>query len=313
MNGSGVDIPDRLAHLPGAAASKHLTRGVLTGQEQPPRVALLRASAPIADQSARWECAPLRELLEEAMRRFADSRSRADAWLAPRLHATLRMSRNEAADPAIWNFLALVAAPDYVIWRHRSPAEARNGEPGSVSPVRFTGPHYNQAFARLWWAAELFRNGENYRPAEIACGNQDVLNTALRLDAIDHRPTALAMVRVLEGLSASGASRLGDRVNALCSAVNAAGSTLMYDVIAADELPDQDGLRDWIEGADSAPAVPWDRLPDGPDDGTAPRDSVETLTRLFDKFQAEAPLRIRKWQPADEPSAQGVSLHKDYV
>jgi hypothetical protein len=289
----GADVPDRIALLPGAIASKYLTRGALTGHEQPPRVALLRASAPIADESARWHSAPLRDLLDEAMRRFTGARTQADAWLAPRLHATVRMSRSEAADPALWNFCALLVAPDYVIWRHRPSAVQSDGTPGPTPAARFTGAHYVQAFARLWWAAELFRDGKDYRPAEIACGNQDMLNTAMRLDAIDHRPTALAMVSVLEGLAISGVARLGDRVNALASAVNAAGSTLMYEVLAADELPDQDALRDWIEDADSAPAVPWDRLPDGPDDGSTRRTSVETLTRLFEKFHAKAPSRDR--------------------
>lgn len=283
-----VDIPDRLALLPAPVTAKHLTRGVLTGREEPPVVAMVRASAPIDDESSRWQTAPVRELLDEAMRRFDDTRTRADAWLAPRLHATLRMTRSEASEPGLWSFLALVVAPDYIVWRHGNPAQD-----GAVQAARFAGRSDTQAFARLWWAAELFRDGEDYHPAAVACGNQDMLNTALRLDAIDHRPTALAVIKVLEALTAAGASRLGDRVNALCSAVNAAGSTLVYDILAPDEAPDPAGLLRWIEDADWAPPVPWDRLPDGPDDGAAPPSSVDTLTRLFEKFQSEAPLRER--------------------
>ncbi|WP_329376877.1 DUF6339 family protein [Streptomyces sp. NBC_01351] len=287
------DAPERLAVLPSAAVSTYLTNGVRAGQEKLPQVAILRASTAIPDDSARWDTAPVRELLDEAMYRFAPSRAGADAWLAPRLHATLRMTRSEAARPELWNFLALAVAPDYVLWRHLAAGESSDDTARRVSTPRFSGPHYTQAFARLWWAAEMFRDGHDYRPVEIACGNQDMINTALRLDAIDHKPTALAMARVLKGLADARATRLGDRVNALCTAVNAAGSTLMYDVIAPHDAPDHDALARWIEEAEAAPAVPWDRLPDGPEDGTARRSSLDLLTLMFERFSSAAPLRDR--------------------
>ncbi|KJY35723.1 DUF6339 family protein [Streptomyces sp. NRRL S-495] len=293
MTRPGIDTPDRLAVLSPAVAAKYLTVGVRAGREQLPQVALLRASEAVDDDSGRWDTAPVRELLDEAIRRFGDSPTDADAWLSPRLHATLRLTRAEAAGPGLWNFLALVVAPDYVLWRHLPRGEAKDDEPPKVSAPRFTGIHYTQAFARLWWAAELFRDGGDYRPVEIACRNQDMLNTAMRLDAIDHRPTALAMVRVLKGLAESGATRLGDRVNALCTAVNAAGSTLMYDVIAQDDLPDPDALVSWVAEADTAPSVPWDRLPDGPPEEAVRRDSVDRLARMFQQFSEHAPLRDR--------------------
>ncbi|WP_328944487.1 DUF6339 family protein [Streptomyces sp. NBC_00250] len=282
-----------MAALSSSATSTFLTNGVRAGQERLPHVAVLRASTPILDGSARWNTAPIRELLDEAMYRFAGSRAAADAWLAPRLHATLRMTRSEAARPDPWNFLAMAVAPDYVLWRHLASGESTDETTKKVSTARFSGPHYTQAFARLWWAAEMFRDGHDYRPVEIACGSQDMINTTLRLDIIDHKATALAMVRVLTVLADSGATRLGDRVNALCTAVNSAASTLMYDVIAPFDAPDHDALVQWIEEADSAPAVPWDRLPDGPDDGTTSRSSLDRLAMMFEKFSSEAPLRDR--------------------
>ncbi|MFG3345588.1 DUF6339 family protein [Streptomyces sp. NPDC048018] len=292
------NAPERMATLSSAAASTYLTSGVRAGQERLPLAAVLRASNPIEDRSARWHTAPVRELLDEAMHRFDGSRPAADAWLAPRLHATLRMTRAEAARPEPWNFLALAVAPDYVLWRHLPTGKSADGTAKKVSTARFCGPHYTQAFARLWWAAEMFRDGHDYRPVEIACGSQDMINTALRLDVIDHKPTALAMVRVLKGLVDSGVTRLGDRVNALSTAVNSAASTLMYDVIAPNERPDHHALAEWIEDADSAPAVSWDRLPDGPEDGTTKRSSLDRLATMFERFESEAPLRDRAPAPA---------------
>ncbi|MFE4599539.1 DUF6339 family protein [Kitasatospora indigofera] len=291
MKSQNLQYPDRLASLPAAVASKHLTHSVLGGRERPPAVALQRASVPLPIDEVRWNSAPVRELVEQAMARFEGSRTSADAWLAPRLHATLRMTRSEAADPGVWNFLALAVAPDYVHWRHGRAGAAVES---AVSPARYTGNHYSHAFARLWWAAELFRDGDDYRPVVTACGNQDILNTTLRLAVIDHRPTAQAIVRVLAGLADAGTSRLGDHVNALSSAVNTAGSTIVYDVIAPDDVPDADSLLDWIADAQQAAPVAWESLPDGPDDGRVRLSSVEALVRFFHKLHSEAPLRQRK-------------------
>lgn len=279
------EIPSVLGLLPDTVVAKYLSQDVRTGQNTPPQVALRKAAILFPPSEAHRHTAPLRHLLDEAMRRFDHQHTAADAWLAPRLHSTLRLTRAEAADSRLWNYLALLIAPDYVVWRHRG-IEA-------TATSRFSGAHYTQAFSRLWWAAELFRDGADYRPVETACRVQDVLNTTLRLDVIDHRPTALAIVRILDRLIADATPRLGDHVNALSSAVNTAGSTLVYDVLAPDGGGDGEAVADWIAQAQDAPAVPFERLPDGPDDGRVSADSVDVLVALFDKLLAEAPRRQR--------------------
>ncbi|SFD62654.1 DUF6339 family protein [Streptomyces aidingensis] len=284
------DLPERIGLLRDAAAARLVARGVLTGQEEPPLVAAIRAAEPIEDDRSRWDVRPIRELLDEAMRRHPrEERAQADAWLAPRLHATLRITRAEAADTGVWNFLALVVGPDYLVWRHL-PTRTKDGETPAVTADRFRGLHYKQGFARLWWAAELFRDADDYRPAVVACRNQDVLNTVLRLDIIDHRPTARAVTRLLE----QGTVTIGREVNALATAINTAASTLMYDVMAPDDGPDADGLRQWIDDCDLAPPASLDTLPDGPDDGPIPSGSVDTLVKQFEKLFAEAPVRGRE-------------------
>ncbi|MFF4710295.1 DUF6339 family protein [Streptomyces eurythermus] len=304
------DIPQMLGLLPDAAVAKYLSRGIQSGQENPPQVALRKASTSLSDTEARWRTAPIRELVEQAMARFGDNRSAADGWLAPRLHATLRMTRSEAGDGRLWNHLAMLVAPDYVVWRHKQAEIAQSS--------RFCGPHYTQCFSRLWWAAELFRDGPDYRPVETACAVQDVLNTTLRLDVIDHRPTAQALLRVFERLFSSGTPRPGDHVNALSSAVNAAGSTLVYDVLAPDAPRLADELRDWIAESEEAPPVQWERLPEGPHDGRVPPDSVDALVPLFDKLLSEAPVRRRgraREEAAEDTAVPaqrpGVSLDKE--
>jgi len=277
-------LPERLALLPDEVAAGFLTSAVLQDQESLPTAAIDKVSTPLgADR--RWAVEPVRELVDEAMKRFGDTRTSADAWLAPVLHATLRLTRREAADNGLWNHLALRIAPDYVYWRHLGQATDRQPVP-TVNRNRFSGPFYTQTFARLWWAAELFRDGYDYRPAVVACKNQDVLNTALRLEVMLHRPTAQAMLRMLDG----GSVRTGRDVNALAQAINSAGSTLVFESIAPDAAPDVDAYRTWIEELDSA-LVPLDTLPNGPDDGRAPLRAVDALVPLFETLFADAPVR----------------------
>ncbi|SEQ32203.1 hypothetical protein SAMN04487983_1004149 [Streptomyces sp. yr375] len=307
------DFPPLIGLLPDSAVAKYLSRGMQSGRENPPQVALRKASTILSEDGARWRTAPIRELLDQAMTRFDGEHTAADRWLAPRLHATLRMTRSEAGDSRLWNHLSMLVAPDYVVWRHKGAEIAQSS--------RFSGPHYTQCFSRLWWVAELFRDGPDYRPVEIACSVQDVLNTTLRLDVIDHRPTAQALLRVLENLISTGRPRLGDHVNTLSSAVNTAGSTLVYDVLAPDSAQLVEDLQDWIAEAEGAPPVRWDGLPEGPDDGRVPTASVDALLPLFDKLLAEAPLRRRGRTPeeeADSPTSpavpaprRGVSLEKN--
>ncbi|MEU8698034.1 DUF6339 family protein [Streptomyces sp. NPDC048680] len=279
-------LPERLAFLADLNAARYLTEGLLTGKEDVPAIALNKVTEPLSGDEARGALMPVRDLVDDAMHVFGDDRSTAaDAWLAPRLHATLRLTRREAADRRLWNYLALGVAPDYVVWRHTT--DPGKGKTPRVAAKRFRGASDTQAFARLWWAAELYRNGSDYGPVVTACAQQEMLNTALRLSVIDHRPTAQALV----GLIDRGTVRTGREVNALAKAVNASAATLMYDVMAPDAEPDGRPLAQWIEAAEWAPAVSRRGLPDGPDEERAPEDSVATLTEHFAELFAGAPVR----------------------
>ncbi|MEU7511394.1 DUF6339 family protein [Streptomyces sp. NPDC042898] len=282
-------LPERLALISDVQAAQYISAGLLEGREDVPSIALNKAAEVLAGDDARLRLHRVRDLIDEALLRFRPERpTAADAWLAPRLHETLRLTRREAAEKRLWTYLALGVAPDYVVWRHLSEPKA-DGSGGRVARDKFVGPHYKQAFARLWWAAELFRDGPDYRPVVVACGNQDMLNSALRLDVVDHRPTALALV----GLMERGVVRTGRDVNALTPAINAAAATLMYDVIAPDSERDGDPMHDWIDGAESALPSLRGELPDGPDEQRVPAEAVRILAAHFEELFAEAPVRGR--------------------
>lgn len=282
-------LPERLALISDVQAAEYISAGLLEGREDVPSIALNKVAEELPGDDARLRLDRIRDLIDDALIKFRDERpTAADAWLAPRLHERLRLTRREAAEKGLWSYMALGVAPDYVVWRHL-PEPKADGSRGRVAREKFVGSHYKQSFARLWWAAELFRDGSDYQPVVVACGNQDMLNSALRLDVIDHRPTALALVRLME----KGVVRTGREVNALTSAVNAAGATLMYDVIAPDVGRDGEPLRDWITGAESALPSPRNSLPEGPEEERVPEEAVRRLVTHFEELFADAPVRGR--------------------
>ncbi|MFE3264263.1 DUF6339 family protein [Streptomyces sp. NPDC059215] len=281
-------VPERLALLATSAVDPFLTEELLRGEQVHGGIDLAKVVEPLPEDDARWWVEPIRSLVEDAMFEFREDRTRADAWLAPRIHATLRLTRREAADKRLWNHIALAVAPDYVVWRHL-PEPTANRPETRVAAERFRGPADRQCFSRLWWAAELFRNGSDYQPVEIACGNQDLIHTVLRMDVIDHRPTAQALVRLLQ----TGSVTTGREINGLGVAISTAGATLTYDVLAPDEPRDPAHLRDWIAEAESAPPVERYELPKGPDEDPVPVESVAALTSYFAELFETAPVRGR--------------------
>ncbi|UYQ62305.1 DUF6339 family protein [Streptomyces peucetius] len=284
-------LPQRLGLLSATAADPFLTEDLLKGTRGHGGVDLAKVVEPMPEEDPRWEVEPLRELVEDAMHEFQDNRTRADGWLAPRLHAALRLTRREAADRRLWNHFAMAVAPDYVAWRH-PPAPAQGRSEPRINVERFKGAPDRQCFSRLWWAAEMFRNGKDYSPVEVACANQDLIHNALRRDLIDHRPTAQALVRILE----RGVAGTGRDIEGLMTAINAAGATLIYDALAEDEPRDPEVLRQWIAEAASAPPVPRHSLPDGPDEDPVAEKSVVALTDYFADLFETAPVRGRKPQ-----------------
>ncbi|WP_306312315.1 DUF6339 family protein [Streptomyces hydrogenans] len=277
-------LPVRLGLLSAAAAEPFLTEDLLQGVQGHAGVDLDKVVDAQADDDPRWEVEPLRDLVEDAMHAFHDNRTQADAWLAPRLHAALRLNRREAADRRLWSHFALAVAPDYVAWRHSSQTTSR------ISPERFRGSLDRQCFSRLWWAAEMFRNGGDYTPVVAACGNQDLIHSALRRELIDHRPTAQALVQVME----RGVAATGREIEGLMTAINAAAATVVYDAFAPDLPRDPGALAAWIVEAGNAASVPRHTLPDGPDEEPVPRASVEVLTDYFVDLFETAPIRGRE-------------------
>lgn len=228
----------------------------------------------------------VRVFVDEAMSRFTRAQTTAaDVWLAPRLHYSLRLSRREAARREMWRWLGVVFAPDYVRWRFGPPDGEQDPE-RAAGDDRFMGPDYKHALARLWWMAELFRDGPDYAPVEAAMSNQDIPNNLFRMDIAHHRPTVQAAVKVLGGKS-------GREANALAKATNSAATTLIVDTISPDTVLDPATLMAWLTDDDIDPGKYLNEMPPGPNDPRVDPERTMTMTTLLEALFAEAPVRGR--------------------
>jgi hypothetical protein len=222
------------------------------------------------------------KVVDYAMKKFNAQPAGSDAWLAPRVHATLRLSREEAADKRMWWYLAVAILPDYVRWRF-PPRSAEKGTP----PNRFFGGESKQAFARLWWSAEFFRVGSDYGPVASAMRLSDVPNSLL-MDYFHNRPMALAAVRVLESLNHGKPASSDDQTDVL-QAANMMATTTVIDAFAPDPGPNAAAVAKWQEGSSD-----WTLMltqdPEGPEEDGPDPASTEAAEQFLWRVAASVGL-----------------------
>ena len=233
-------------------------------------------------------------IVDEAFIRFGNQPENSDAWLAPRVHASLRITRREAANRELWAFLNIACSPRYVRWRYTSK---QGPSKGLVEIGRFVGEDSRNAFGRLWWAAEMTRNGGDYSWTERAMSTTRFSTSWQVLDTLHHKAFALACVEFLA--TANHGSPMTDTASQrLAKAVNLCLRTTHMDAIAPSQLPDEIAVQDWV---DSVPDYTTflDSLPIGPDE-----DSVSTEdTEAFLEFLAEVAAQIGLFEsPNNEPA-----------
>jgi hypothetical protein len=226
----------------------------------------------ISEQGRAVDTAPLAQILEAAP---SDDPASWDAWLAPRIHAALRLSRREASLRGFWMHLAVVEYPEYV--RERFPGSAE----------RFTGGDMIQAVSRLWWGAELFRVGPDYGPVGSAFTPQDIPNTIFRLKAAHNRVFCAALLKFVATRRTDGVPLIGRQVNRLSTAINSQLFVMALDTNAPDLGTDGDARRRWAGSPMDVDAIvaghvagPDDLLDDEFDDRVA--DALELLHRFAD-------------------------------
>ena len=180
-------------------------------------------------------------IVDKAIDKFDSAkREESDRWLAPRVHAALRLTRREAADQGIWDWLAIGPLQHYVRWRWMGDDR--------VGAERFAGREFNKhSVARLWWGAELTRNGSDYSATTMLFVKQDIQNSWFKTKLFRHRPTAIASLALLSTFS--NGDFAGDEQRDLVKSLNVALTTTMLDAVATSAAVDADAMKEWCSEA----------------------------------------------------------------
>lgn len=221
---------------------------------------------------------PLIDIIRVGVQKFHKGEpNKSDAWLAPRVHAALRLFRSEVAVLGMWEYLT-VCVPQiraYVIWRW-------GGENGEVNDLlRVWGRDRRNALARLWWSAELTRNGPDYSPTEDLFISQDAVNYLTDTLMFNNRPAAIAFTKIVKEVADSG----GKKKNAVETAksLNHILVTVMLDALVPDSGTDMEFYESWIS-EDVDQTVMFSSMPTGPNEARIPEEKISTALEMMKKI-----------------------------
>jgi len=234
---------------------------------------------------------PLSNIVDKAMQKFSESRrEESDRWLAPRVHATLRLTRRGASDTGAWSYLAMVPLEAYVRWRW--------GSDRGVAAERFICGEFNKhAIARLWWGAELTRNGSDYSSTALLFVNQDLQNSWVKTRLFRHRPTALASLHLLSTFN-DGQFADSDTIRDLIKSFNMALTTTMLDAVAPSVNVDAQSIRDWCsEEVDET--TMFEEMPTGPAEEPIDPAAIDAITDLLKRVVHKTRFSRRKRTKAE--------------
>lgn len=238
------------------------------------------------------DLAPLEMILAETQARWASAgdRTNSDSFLAPLVHAALRVSPRIASHRGFWLSLShrpIVAEYLFTRWTTKSgdvPAENH-----------LNGDYSHQGLARLWWMAELLRDGSDYAFVKHGFDDQNVPNQAFRSLYFYSRPFARAFVEAVNLYHNNDKAKeeRGKRVDQSAKAVNAALGTVLLESICVDgtggstdwktwtsTTPTADDVRSWLAGTP----------PVGPTGGALNTSDLRRARRWMDDF-------YREWDP----------------
>jgi len=261
------------------AVSTHLAEGFLQGGSLPTVAREARADLATEFPAVSIDPAVLGALQHHVMGLASDARpdernAAMDQWLAPRLHAALRIPRRLAADRGFWAWLAIDHFAGFVHLRWR-PSD---GTP--TSAWRFTGEVLRNGVARLWWGAEMVRNGNSYEYVPLVFRRVRTAQFALELRYSHHRPAAIAFTRLVERWTESEALE-DERMKATSKRINAQLTTRSLEAIVGFHDADEDPPDDWYRGRPTLASLTTDGLPDGPETAAVPDEALERLEAWF--------------------------------
>lgn len=219
---------------------------------------------------------PLRELITTAMVKFGNDAAKSDSWLGPRVHAAFRLTRREAADKRLWQYLTVVEFAEYVRWRW-----GNEGHEKAAPLDRFFGEDSKNAISRLWWIPELTRNGPDYSRSVAALEISRFAVSWMQIIVSHHRPCTLAVVDFLKQRQASNSADLDGQK--LAKALNAILRTISLDMLTPNPSLDADAIRDWVRDKVDTTLI-MDKLPYGPDEAPVSEQDIDTMRQFLEEL-----------------------------
>lgn len=151
--------------------------------------------------------------VDAVMASAASESPEADLELAPRMHESLPLSRRLAGDAGVWRYLAVIRRPDYVRFRWGTEDfESTRRRYWSMG----TRPDSN-AFARLWWIAELTELAGDYALTRRVLENTNLANVMFVRSFSRYRPAVKAFVEVMGEKGAGEIGRVAKQLHTALS------------------------------------------------------------------------------------------------
>jgi hypothetical protein len=198
-----------------------------------------------------------------------------DAWLAARLHYAIRFPRRLASSRGFWTWLSIEVGQPYLRWRY---GPANNDNRQSITQNRFHGPLNRNALSRLWWGAEMIRNGPDYENVELLFRRAVNVKWALELEYSWYRPAAIAFMNVAEGID--GGDPLSDNEQqSLSVRLNSYLSLTALEAMGLNPAH-EDYDASWRDGRPSLQETLGESL-SGPNDGRVDEKAVKDLARWY--------------------------------
>lgn len=122
-----------------------------------------------------------------------------DAVVASEVRKHLNLTPEQAAHDGLWRYLAVVEFPDFVRYRWPYPASRRSFKSARDKFLEGARDLYEHALVRLWWIAELTRDGNDYTLTKAALENQELANDVFDRGFARYPPAVRAVVDELSG------------------------------------------------------------------------------------------------------------------
>ena len=195
-----------------------------------------------------------------------------EQWIAPRLHSALRLTRDEASNSEIWNYLAIYFS-DYI--RHRWLSSKKDSIAEYV--FRYVSKDRHQ-LAKLWWSAEMTRNGSTYHEHGGVL-SADFINQMLGVEDSRFQLHNLAIINLQEDIFGDGNFKTNQNWN---RAIFISVRKKVAPEPITSKASVSFNLRKYNDWLNSTPSLKdcnyGGSFPNGPNDFSYSRDSIEEIT-----------------------------------